>query len=191
MWRYVGIALVSSAALVYEAALTRIFAISQGYHFGFLAISLALLGFGMSGTLLALAPERARNVSAGLLGPIGLLFSISLFSGYLISNYMPFDAYLIASEPIQFVYLGIYLIALVVPFFLAGFLQGLPLMLWSERTAPLYSANLIGSGGGCLVALGALDQWDGPGAVIVAALVGSAAAFAFAVSSGDRTSNTL
>ena len=54
---YLGLAAVSAAALAYEIVLTRLFSIAHGYHFAFLAVSLALLGFGASGTALAIAPS--------------------------------------------------------------------------------------------------------------------------------------
>jgi len=56
-----GVAFVSAAGLAFEITLTRLFAIAQGYHFGFLAVSLALLGFGASGTALAVRPSLARG----------------------------------------------------------------------------------------------------------------------------------
>jgi hypothetical protein len=180
---YVGLALVSSAALLYEIALTRIFAIAQGYNFGFLVVSLALLGFGASGTVLALRPTWARQAHRSTLGPLALAFSISLVGGYLVANYLPFDPYRIGWEPVQFVYLFIYLLALAVPFLLAGLLQSLPLILQPDQAARLYAANLIGGGLGCLFALGALD-WSGEsGAVIIASLVAGCAAMAFAAPS--------
>ena len=188
---YIGVAMASSAALVFEIALTRIFASSQGYHFGFLAISLALLGFGASGTLLSLAPAWSRRANRSTLGLLALIFSISIPSSYLAANYLPFDAYRVAWEPFQFVYLASYLLALVVPFFLAGLLQGLALVHWPSQTAPIYSANLIGSGLGCLIALGALDLSDGPGTVVAAAVIASAAAFAFALPSQFETGGEL
>ncbi len=179
---YTGLALASSAALLYEIALTRVFAIAQGYHFGFLAISLALLGFGASGTALALRPPSPSNgggVGEGV-ARLALLFSVSLLGSYLVANYLPFDAYRVAWEATQFVYLAAYLLSLALPFFLAGLLQGLPLTAWADRAAPLYAANLIGSGLGCLFALGALNGSSGPGAVVVAALLAACASFAFA-----------
>lgn len=175
MGLYTGIALVSCAALVYEVALTRVFAIAQGYHFGFLAISLALLGFGASGTLLAIAPRWVRGAKA-YTSLIAVAFSITLFSSYLAANYLPFDSYRIATDPTQFALLAAYLLALVVPFFIAGFLQGLPLVLWPDKTNSLYSANLIGSGLGCVFALKALDAWGESSTVLFAgALAGGAA----------------
>lgn len=39
-----GVFLIALATLLFEVALTRIFAVTLWYHFGFLAISLALVG---------------------------------------------------------------------------------------------------------------------------------------------------
>jgi len=48
-----GLGLLCAAVLVFQVALTRIFSFVTWYHLTFLAISLALLGFGASGTYLA------------------------------------------------------------------------------------------------------------------------------------------
>ena len=49
-----------------DVNLTRLFAVAQFYHFAFMIVSLALLGFGASGTLLALLPRlRARDPAVG------------------------------------------------------------------------------------------------------------------------------
>ena len=50
-----SIALISCAALANEILLTRFFAIVHWYHFAYMMISLALLGFGASGTFLFIA----------------------------------------------------------------------------------------------------------------------------------------
>ena len=57
----VGVGCSSAAVLILEVVLTRVFAVAQFYHFAFLAVSLALLGYGASGSV----PEggaRADNV---------------------------------------------------------------------------------------------------------------------------------
>ncbi len=41
-----GTAASSAAVLILEVALTRVFAVGQSYHLAFIAVSLALLGFG-------------------------------------------------------------------------------------------------------------------------------------------------
>ena len=48
------IALVSGSTLAYEVLLLRLFSIIQSHHFAFMIISLALLGYGVSGVFLAL-----------------------------------------------------------------------------------------------------------------------------------------
>ncbi|MGD9000842.1 MAG: hypothetical protein PVF75_10530, partial [Granulosicoccaceae bacterium] len=53
-----SIALVSASALAYEIILMRLFSIAQWHHFAYMIISLALLGFGASGTFLSLVGAR-------------------------------------------------------------------------------------------------------------------------------------
>ena len=49
-----AVALVSCAAIGYEILLLRLLSIVQWHHFASMVISLALLGYGVSGTLIAL-----------------------------------------------------------------------------------------------------------------------------------------
>ena len=56
----IGLFLLSASTLAFEINLTRLFSVSQFYHFAFMAVSIALLGFGASGTFLALLPEQQR-----------------------------------------------------------------------------------------------------------------------------------
>ncbi|MCG6936292.1 MAG: hypothetical protein LJE73_10405, partial [Proteobacteria bacterium] len=53
-----SIALISAGALAYEVLLMRLFSVIQWYHFAYMIISLALLGYGASGTFLSLARDR-------------------------------------------------------------------------------------------------------------------------------------
>ena len=49
-----SVALISAAALGYEILLMRLFSIGQWHHFAWMIISLALLGYGASGSVIAL-----------------------------------------------------------------------------------------------------------------------------------------
>ncbi len=49
MITYLALVVISAAILAYEVLLVRLFAIVQWHHFAFMAISIALLGFGASG----------------------------------------------------------------------------------------------------------------------------------------------
>ena len=60
-----AVALVSAAALAYEVLLTRLMAIVHWHHFASLVIGMALLGYGASGSALAvLGADRARSASS-------------------------------------------------------------------------------------------------------------------------------
>src|ERR1700690_3229456 len=54
----VGILLISFAVLLVELLLTRIFSVTMFYHLSFMVVSLAMLGFGVSGLIVNLLPER-------------------------------------------------------------------------------------------------------------------------------------
>jgi hypothetical protein len=54
---YLGVFLLSMASLAFEITLTRVFSVAQWYHFAFMTVSIALLGFGASGSFLALFPS--------------------------------------------------------------------------------------------------------------------------------------
>jgi hypothetical protein len=176
---YVGLAAISAAALTYEIVLARLFSIAHGYHFAFLAVSLALLGFGTSGTALAIAPSWSRGLSPGRLRRLSLAGSVTIVGSHLAANNIPFDPYRIALERGQLALLAAYLLALAAPFFLLGLVQGLALTAWPDRAGRLYAAALGGSGLGCLLGLGALSQVSGPRAVVLAALVAACGALAF------------
>jgi len=151
---YAGIALTSSATMMLEVTLTRIFAVSEWYHFAFLSVSVALLGYGISGTILALLPRQARP---RLPLYLGVAFPASILACYLLINSVPFDSYQLAWDRRQVLYLAIYYLSLVVPFAAGGLIASLYLSIMPERTGPLYAANLIGSALGSMASLGALS----------------------------------
>ena len=83
----ISIALISASALAYEILLMRLLSITQWHHFAYMIISLALLGYGVSGTFLALVQDRLKGhfkaaflINAALFGltamaenPLGLM----------------------------------------------------------------------------------------------------------------------
>jgi hypothetical protein len=167
---YLVLLLLSAAMLAFQVTLTRLFALAQGSHLAFMAISLALLGIGASGSYLALRPVPAawpRWVGRG-----AVLFSLTLPAAYLAVNYLPFDAYRLAWEPIQLVWLALYYLALTLPFFFGGLVTGLALAAQPERAGRLYGANLLGAGLGTPLALFGLATVGGPGLIFLCTLLG-------------------
>lgn len=171
---YLSLFLLSAATLAFEVALTRLFALAQGHHFAFMAVSLALLGAGASGTFLSLRPPPPQGLRRWL-RMSALLFTLTAPASYLLVNYLPFDAYRIAWERSQLLWLALYYLALTVPFFFSGLAVGAALVTLPEVTGRLYAANLLGSGFGPPLALLALATFGGPGTVFGVAWLGSLA----------------
>src|SRR5688500_12134815 len=108
-----AVALVSGAGLLAQVALTRVLAIAQGYHFAFLVSSLALLGFGASGSFLATAP-RLREPR---LWPwYAVAFGVLTAGALLFLDAFPFDPFLVTREGTEVAKLLADLIALALPF---------------------------------------------------------------------------
>jgi hypothetical protein len=173
---YAAIALISAATLLLELALLRIFAMQQFYHFAFMAISLALLGAGASGSLLSVLrrPWHAPWLCLG--------FGLSTLGAYLVINTLPFDSFSIAWDSRQVLFLALYFLAAAVPFIFAGLVVGGELMRAGSAAGShrVYGANLIGSALGSIGSLAALALLGGPGTVALAAACGAAAALCYA-----------
>src|SRR5579884_4171287 len=72
---YLAVALTTSAALLLELSLTRIFSVVFYYHFAFLAISIALFGLGVGGVLSYLVADWRWPLFRKL-GALSLLNSV-------------------------------------------------------------------------------------------------------------------
>ncbi|MCJ7662491.1 MAG: hypothetical protein MUO67_25380 [Anaerolineales bacterium] len=176
-----GVALLASSTLLLESALLRFLAVSQYYHFAFLVISLALLGFGASGSFLVLTKRLRINTTLDrgpdLLIVSGILFAASIVTAYGTVNFLPFDSYSIAWERRQFFFFIIYYLVLALPFFFSGLCIGGSLSIYKERSNIIYAANLLGSGIGVLLAPIAMWLAGVPGALIGCAAIGVFTAF--------------
>lgn len=184
---YAGLALLSAAALLLEISLTRLFALAQFYHFAFMAVSLALLGFGASGSLLALRPAWREASWRQRLSHFALAFVATDLGSYLLVNALPFDSFSIAWDERQILYLALYFTTPALPFVFAGLGIGLALAALPAYANRLYAMNLLGSAVGCLLAVSVPWAW-GPGAVAFSASLAAAAGVAFAWGERQRIS---
>jgi MFS family permease len=186
---FLGVFLLSAAGLAFEVTLTRVFALAQWYHFAFMSVSLALLGFGASGSVLSLlrgATDRLRAAPERVLGGLAALFSLGVLASYLVVNFLPFDSYRVAWDRAQLIYFALYYLSLALPFFFGGLAVGGLLSVRPELTARIYAANLVGSAAGCLVAVGALPLLGGTGTVLFCAVLGAVSAVVFAWRQGRQ-----
>jgi hypothetical protein len=128
---------------------------------------------------------RDRAVGGRLARTAGL-FALSALAAYVAVNRIPFDAYRVAWERQQLLYLALYYSTLAVPFFFAGLSTGLTLSAWSGRANAVYAANLMGCAAGCLAALALIPLLGVDGTVVAAAALAALAAVAFASVFGHR-----
>jgi hypothetical protein len=171
-----GVAALAAASLLIESTLTRLLAVAQFYHFAFLVISLALLGFGASGTVLFLAPRLQAVPLGRLLAWAGIGFAAAVAAAYASVNFLPFDSYSLAWDRRQILLFLLYYLALALPFLCAGIGIGAALAGTRGVSHRVYAANLLGSAAGVLVAPLALWLAGVPGAVLISALIGLAPA---------------
>lgn len=172
---YLGIFLISLATLVLEVALTRILSVVLWHHFAFMVVSIALFGFGASGTFLSVSRVLRRPLEETF-PRFALLFSVSALVGYLVVNHVQFDPFRLA-EPSQLLIIGLYYLALGVPFFASGVVVGMAISKSQKDVGNIYFANLIGSGLGALLTVGLFGS--GAFVVLVASALGALASAVF------------
>jgi len=156
----IAIALLSAGAIAYEILLIRILSIIQWHHFAAMTISLALLGYGISGTALTLAQGwlaadsprrwRATFITASVLfGVLGVACAV-------LAQRIPFNPLAVVWDPMQLLNLASLYLLLTVPFFLAATGIGVALMSRPGVIGSLYGADLVGAGAGAALLLAAL-----------------------------------
>jgi hypothetical protein len=174
---YPAIALISAAALAFEIFLMRIFSIVQWHHYAYMIISVALLGFGASGTWVALRYVRGGVAPATPIVFHAAGFALSMPLSVFAAEIIPFNALEIVWNHRQWLHLaGIYVLALV-PFWFAS--NAICVALASRRwpVARIYASDLAGAAAGAGLAV-ALLWWLPPAVTPYAA---SAAALAGAL----------
>ncbi|MDP2927681.1 MAG: hypothetical protein Q8N80_02640 [Candidatus Omnitrophota bacterium] len=145
------IVLVTSAVtLELQLLQIRILSVALWYHFVYIVITMALLGFATSGTVLFLS-NKLKNLSDESFYAFCLIgLSISVFISSKYGYYPIIDTFALSPNPkIIFGLMATYLI-LMLPYFFAGLAIGGSFMRFPGITAKIYFFNLIGSSLGCL-----------------------------------------
>jgi hypothetical protein len=145
-----SIALVSATALAYEVLLMRLFSIIQWHHYAYMMISLALLGYGVSGAFLMLLqrPLLQRFAASYIINLV--LFGISAVGSFLLAQHIPFNAEEVLWDARQTVWLLCNYLLLAVPFFFVANAIGLALIHYRARLSRIYAADLLGAGLGSI-----------------------------------------
>ena len=128
----------------------RLFSIIQWHHFAYMMISLALLGYGISGAFLTLLqrPLLQRFSSSYIINLA--LFGVTATGCFLLAQQLPFNAEELLWDTRQIVWLSCTYLLLTVPFFFAANAIGLALIYYRTRLSRIYAADLLGAGLGSI-----------------------------------------
>lgn len=171
-----ALALVSAGALSYEILLTRLFSIIQWHHFAYMIISLAMLGYGVSGTLLTLLRERLLPHYDIVFVACAAAFGVSAMGAFLIAQRLPFNPLEIFWDARQPFYLLLLYALLSIPFLFAASCVGLTFVRYGASAHRIYSFDLLGAASGCLLVVLLLFLLPPLGVLRAVGLLGLAAA---------------
>lgn len=148
---YRSLALLSASALGYEVLLMRLFSIIQWHHFAYLVIALALLGYGISGSLLSLPRNGITHHYRGVYLLAILLFALAAPAAYLLAQTIPFNVEELLWDYRQSLLLVLLFLLLALPFVFAAAAICITFMAFPEERVPsIYAADLFGAGCGAL-----------------------------------------
>jgi spermidine synthase len=154
MTRLLALFFVSVALIAYELYVIRVFSIGSWYNFGSLIISTALLGVGLSGTLLTFLQKWIKKRPLTWLFALATLLLPTMALAHIFGQTIPFNPTFIGSDPGHIWWIALYYIIYGVPFFLAALFIGISFMTFSSEIYKLYFWNMIGSGvGGVFIIL--------------------------------------
>lgn len=176
---FAGVFLVSSATLCLEISLIRFFSISQQYHFAFLVVSIAFLGYGASGSFLSLS-KKIFNMERDKFLPFStLLFSLFILLSYLLSNAIAFDFIKLSWDSHHIFTIFLYYFLLCLPFFFAGMTISFSIARTANLVNKVYFSDLLGAGAGALLSLVVFLPKGDKGVILLISLLACFASYFF------------
>lgn len=176
---YPAIFLVSISIIAYQLLLIQVLSLVQWYHFAYMIISVALLGFGASGSILTILRKpilkNSGNFAPLFLWLCGLLMIVTLRLTQ--SQYLAFDSYLVFRYASHLIRLIITYILYFLPFLCGALFLGLSFRTYPHKIGKLYFFNLTGSAVGGLLIILLLHYLTAQQAIALVAIFPVIAAF--------------
>jgi len=181
---YLGISFIALSTLMYEILLTRIFSVTMGYHFAFMAISIAMFGMTLGAIIVYLYPKKFPQEKINYhLAKNSFLFSLTIIVSFLIHLFVPF---IHGMSIIGFSVTALTYIVIAVPFVFSGICISLLLTRFSSSINRLYAADLIGASIGCILVVIIINVSGGPTAVFITAFITAIGAIFFASDAANK-----
>jgi len=179
--------LLSMALIAFEIAVMRVFSVRSWSNFGHMVISIALLGFGLAGTLLTIIRERVAAAAERWLFATALLFGPTVALAHVVAQRIDFNPVLIASDHSQLLRIGLYYVVYGVPFVVGALFIGVAFVHLRDYLHRLYFWNLLGSGLGGLLILLCMFVFSPDRLLVPVLLLGFLAAAAASMQVGRRS----
>ena len=183
---YIAVGLLAGAIIALQIAVMRIFAAGNWAHFGSFIVSIAMLGVGISSTVMCVRQrwfERHwRAVASGAL----LAFGPVAVGANLLAQQLPFNAiFLIADDTQKWRLAGNFLLYLL-PFFTGSLFLGTVFLKTRQQFARIYFADLAGCGLCGLATLGGMWLYAPDHLILIPLMLWLAAGLAWAASLSSR-----
>ncbi len=169
--RTIAVICFSTGTLAYEILLVRVFAIEHFHHFAYMAIGVAMLGFGVSGSALALVRPRDEPTRRRWFFRAGIATAIALVASPGLVHQIALDPTQLAWDGGQWLRLSLVYVLLALPFAAGALAILLALSIDPERPGWIYGASFTGSGLGAGLAIAVLWIVSPTRALAVPALV--------------------
>jgi len=152
---YVTIALVSFVTMLFELLQTRILSFIFWNDVVYLAVSMALLGFGISGSLVSLLSSKIKDRQR-LLSRLLVLFATTMILALVGTGGLPYlwllnRFKLISSDLTILIQLLFCYVLYLLPFICAGAIISIILSSKEWKVAKLYAVDLLAAGLACLL----------------------------------------
>ncbi len=176
----ISLGVLSAAIIAYQLILMQVISVMQWYHFAYMIISIAMLGFGAAGTALALMRKKLLSASSWLVPLLmslcGIFMVLSVWLARL--QVFQFDVYVLFVERSQLGILAANYFIFFIPFFFGALAIGVLLTKNARKIGKYYFSNLIGSGLGGVLAVFLLSAVFAIEALPIAALLALLSALA-------------
>ena len=169
----IGLFLISFATLVLEIGQMRLFAFSLQFLLTHIVLSIALLGFGISGTLFATQTLKGIQAYRLVILASFIGFSLSVVGVNAFFSVVSPRVNLMLISFLPWVVLALFVLA--IPYFFAGLAICAIFTKEAERINLCYCVNLIGSALGCLVIFSLLSPMGMERLLLFVAVVGCVA----------------
>ena len=173
-----ALGLISAAATAQQIALMQVLGWMHWHHFAYMIVAVALLGFGVAGTVLSLARECLVRIWKSIIPWLLLGCALAMPVGVRLvqAPALAVDLPLLFFDPGNAWRLVALCVALLPPFFCAGLVTGLVLTLNARHAGRFYAASLAGAGFGGLAGLGLVASVTPPRLSAAVAMFALAAA---------------